>query len=503
MAPEQASDTAGPIGPATDVYGLGAVLYELLTGRPPFRAGTVLETFRQVLADEPVPPSRLNPRVPRDLETVCLKCLQKDPRQRYSSAAALAEDLQRYLQGKVVAARPVSSFERTVKWVRRNKWVASLSAVAALALVAVAVVSLLFAVESRRNADELEQQAIELRAQTAAAKQNAKRAEENEKKTGRVLVSGLLIPIGRNPHKLSYPLDATEADALRQVRAIPLELRLPFLETALRDRETARRVGRRADWVIQALVGGDRALRSDAASLVVRRIQEPDATPEVRFACARLGLALNVTDRAWAEHAADALLGVLRDPRADSIDLPVLAEALAAVCEHLPPKQAAVHAASALDIFYSPLRDPAGKLVDHGSLARGIAAISHRLDPAKAASTAETLTAQKLKLTSTERLNSSSWSAIPSKRSGDRSTSTCRRPWTNCPGSSTRPERLLWLMRLSPSSAIVIWSTKPRLRISYPDTSALSPGRLSSWTHPAGCVQLRTWSSCCEKQTIF
>ncbi len=136
MSPEQASDTAGSIGPATDVYGLGAVLYELLTGRPPFRARTPLETLQQVLSQEPAPPSRSNPRVPRDLETVCLKCLQKNAQRRYTSAVALAEDLQRYLLGQVVTARPVSSLERAVKWVRRNKWVAGLAAAAVFALLA-------------------------------------------------------------------------------------------------------------------------------------------------------------------------------------------------------------------------------------------------------------------------------------------------------------------------------------------------------------------------------
>ena len=143
---------------------------------------------------------------------------------------------------------------------------------------------------------------------------------------------------------------------------------MQFLETALRDRETARRVGRRADWVVQSIVGGDRALRADVASLVVRRIQEPDAPPEVRFACARLGLAVNVTDRAWAEHSADALLVALRDPQTDQVDFPLLAEALAAVCEHLPPTQAADRAAAALDIFLTLLHNSAGKRVDHLSL---------------------------------------------------------------------------------------------------------------------------------------
>src|SRR6516225_2414070 len=186
MAPEQASDTAGPVGPATDVYGLGAVLYEILTGRPPFRGGSALETVRKVLSEEPVPPSQLNPHVPRDLETVCLKCLQKEPHRRYTSAVALADDLRRYLLGEVVEARPVGPLERAGKWIRRNKWVASLSAAAVFTLVAGTVVSLLFGIEARRKADDLEQQTIQLQEQTRAAQENARRAEDNEKEMTRV-----------------------------------------------------------------------------------------------------------------------------------------------------------------------------------------------------------------------------------------------------------------------------------------------------------------------------
>ncbi len=135
MPPEQARGDLKAIGPWTDVYGLGAVLYQLLTGRPPFLSASEHETLRQVLEVEPVPPRQVNASVPSDLENICLKCLRKEPGQRYASAAELAEEVGRFLRGEPVCARPVGLAERTWKWCRRNRSLAGLLATLALVIV--------------------------------------------------------------------------------------------------------------------------------------------------------------------------------------------------------------------------------------------------------------------------------------------------------------------------------------------------------------------------------
>jgi WD40 repeat protein len=142
MAPEQAEAQRARIGPATDVYALGAILYQVLTGRPPFEAGSAVETLLRVKTEEPVPISQLQAGTPRDLETICLKCLHKEPTQRYATALELAEDLHRFRRGEPIRARPIRALERTVKWVRRRPAVAGL--LLAVVLVTAAGMGLVF-----------------------------------------------------------------------------------------------------------------------------------------------------------------------------------------------------------------------------------------------------------------------------------------------------------------------------------------------------------------------
>jgi eukaryotic-like serine/threonine-protein kinase len=182
MAPEQAwgSDKRKPVGPPADVYALGAILYEMLTGRPPFLGETPLDTLQQVVTQEPVPPTRLQPKIPKDLETICLKCLQKEPGRRYDSAEGLADDLRRFLEDRTIQAKAAGSWTRVMRWRRRNPAVATLLFITLVLLVTGTAASTYFAIQATVAAKEALDYAREASINEESAKKNLFMANRNE-----------------------------------------------------------------------------------------------------------------------------------------------------------------------------------------------------------------------------------------------------------------------------------------------------------------------------------
>jgi serine/threonine-protein kinase len=324
MAPEQATASHHALSPACDIYALGAILYECLTGRPPFRAATPLETVLQVAADDPVPPRRLQPKTPRDLETVCLKCLHKQPGQRYASALALAEDLRRYLDGRTILARPAGRLEKAWRWCRRHPARAALAAALALCVLAGTVAA--FQVHGDVTRQEL--RAAHLNKEVRAA------LEEAEDRLGR-LRRQLEDPQGTpellsEPDKWSEPvrwaraawerarhlaegdrelLGAEEAAALRRVEA-----RLEWEESGLRLAAALDRVRLRA-WDLMDGKSDPTVKAREypevfaAAGLAVKRGEEEELAARIKASPARPALLAALDD--WAVEAGDETMSRL------------------------------------------------------------------------------------------------------------------------------------------------------------------------------------------------
>jgi serine/threonine-protein kinase len=325
MAPEQAAGQAKAVGPAADVYALGAILYEAITGRPPFKAASVLDTLEQVRTQEPVAPVRLQPRLPRDLETICLRCLEKEPQKRYGSALALAEDLRRFQAGEPIEARPVGTGERVVKWARRRPTAAALVAVSGLAVVSLLLGGLAYQVRLRRALEE--------------AQHERQRAETYFVKA-REAVDELLTEVG----------DELLADVphLEPLRRSLLEKALKqnqwFLQERSGDpivqREAARAYGRNArlyEWLGKS-GPAEEALRQALAvhqQLVEAQPGEPRARLELAASYDSLGNLLGVTGRvAEAEDAFNKALALCQPLVQGSPDQPSHRAHLAKTLQH-------------------------------------------------------------------------------------------------------------------------------------------------------------------------
>jgi tRNA A-37 threonylcarbamoyl transferase component Bud32 len=366
MAPEQAVGQKG-VTTATDVYGLGTILYELLTGRPPFQGETTLETLAKVIAEEPIRPRTLDASRNADLETISLKCLEKDPRRRYRSALELAEELERWLGGHPILARPVGALERLGRWCQRNPVVAALLAALWTVLLAGCVTSTLLAVKAQQE--------------TRRAQENEVQAVDALAKVEEALAAGLLRPLGGT----SEELNDRELDTLEELAQLPAErdrVRLLFIRQALARPATARQLGERLEEAVIATVGLRHDLREQILAEARERLNQAGPL-EGLVTAADLIAFLEADDRDLVLQGARVsdLAGKISNMR----ELRRLVRGFVALVDRLPAHEAGQRTATLASRIFEEAMNTAHDEPEVGDMASAFKALASKLPPAEAA----------------------------------------------------------------------------------------------------------------------
>ena len=396
MAPEQARN-AKFVGPQADVWALGVILYEALTGTRPF-TGTVQEILAKAQTLDPVSPRKASPAVPRDLELICLKCLAKQPHERYPTAKELADDLDRYLRGEPISVRSTGPVERAYKWVKRNGVVSGAAAAVFLALAVGAGVSLGFGLEARDQAEEAKKQKKEAEAATLLAKANEVTANRETQiavaarnETKHRLAEALAGPIAAKRH--GYPLTPYEVGTFWRVAELRRDdVAYYFLEEATATPLACEQFECRAEYVLHAAVGMDPARRTAAEELLLSRLNDPGrqkaSATNLAVGVSKAGFVTPKLARPCARALVDALLEIK-----DLQSRAELLTCLVAAAAHLPPAEVAEMCAGVAPGMVSVLANTNGALhqgrlgdaAARGELAAQLCTVAALIEPDRAA----------------------------------------------------------------------------------------------------------------------